>query len=178
DEDVMPSNEEMSGVSDSELFLSGKLGMIVTGNWMFGAFKDASFAWDIQIEPAMNKHASHFFANGIAVSASTDVADAAIKWAEFLTSSKEAAEVRVAAGWELPALDKPEYFAAYLEQTPPANRAAVFKSLENPVTPPVIVRQNEMQDAVNALLTQFVDGEISAQEALDQAKAALDELVK
>jgi len=46
------------------------------------------------------------------------------------------------------------------------------------VTPPVIERQNEMQDAVNALLTRVVDGELTAQEALDQAKAELDALIQ
>jgi len=35
-----------------------------------------------------------------------------------------------------------------------------------------------MQDGVNALITQVVDGELTAQQALDQAKAKLDELIK
>ena len=178
DSGLMPSAAQLSGVSDSELFLSGNLGMLVTGIWMFGAFQDAPFAWDVQIEPAINQHAHHFFANGVAVSATTAHAEAAAKWAEFLTASEVAATVRVEAGWELPALDQPEYFAAYLELTPPANRAAVFQALESPVTPPVIERQNEMQDAVNALISQVLDGELTAQDALDQAKTALDALVQ
>jgi multiple sugar transport system substrate-binding protein len=176
-EDLMPTAAELSGVSDSELFLSGRLGMLVTGIWMFGAFQDAPFTWDVQIEPAINQNAHHFFANGVAVSASTANSEAAAAWATFLASSETAANVRVEAGWELPALNEPAYFEAYLEQTPPENREAVFQALESPVTPPVIERQNEMQDAVNALLTQVVDGELSAQEALDQAKAELDALI-
>ncbi|MDL1899781.1 sugar ABC transporter substrate-binding protein [Anaerolineae bacterium CFX9] len=174
---LMPTAADLSGVSDGELFLSGRLGMLVTGIWMFGAFADADFTWDVQIEPAINQHAHHFFANGVAVSATTANPEAAAAWAQFLTASETAAVTRVEAGWELPALDQPEYVASYLEQTPPANRAAVFQALESPVTPPVIVRQNEMQDAINALLTQVVDGELTAQEALDQAKAALDALL-
>lgn len=177
-DDLMPTAEELSGVSDSELFLSGKVGMLVTGIWMFGAFQDATFNWDVQIEPSINQHAHHFFANGVAVSSTTEQPDAATAWAEFMASSETAATVRVESAWELPALDKPEYFEAYLSQTPPANRAAVFMALESPVTPPVIERQNEMQDAVNALLTQVVDGELTAQEALDQAKAEIDALIK
>lgn len=175
---LMPSAADLSGVSDSELFLSGKVGMLVTGIWMFGAFQEAPFAWDVQIEPAINQNAHHFFANGVAVSATTAHPEAAALWSEFLTASETAATVRVESGWELPALDQPEYFEAYLEQTPPANRAAVFQALESPVTPPVIERQNEMQDAVNALITRVLDGELTAQEALDEAKAALDELIQ
>lgn len=174
----MPTAAQLSGVSDSELFISGKLGMLVTGIWMFGAFADVDFAWDVEIEPAINQKAHHFFANGVAVSATTSNPEASALWAEFLTASETAATVRVESGWELPALDQPEYFEAYLTQTPPDNRAAVFMALESPVTPPVIERQNEMQDAVNALITQVVDGEISAQDALDQAKAILDGLIQ
>ena len=175
---LMPTQAQLSGVSDGELFLNGEVGMLVTGIWMFSAFVDADFVWDVQIEPAINQHAHHFFANGVAVSASTEHAEAAAAWAEFLTASEEAATVRVASSWELPALDKPEYFDSYLEQTPPTNREAVFMALKSPVTPPVIERQNEMQDAIGNLLTQVVDGELTAQEALDMAKDELDSLIQ
>lgn len=178
DSGIMPTQAQLSGVSDSELFLSGNLGMLVTGIWMFGAFADADFNWDVQIEPAINQHANHFFANGVAVSSGTDHPAEAAAWSEFLTASEVAANVRVESSWELPALDEPAYFEAYLSQTPPENREAVFMALENPVTPPVIERQNEMQDTVNALLTQVVDGELTAQEALDQAKDAIDALIQ
>lgn len=175
---IMPTQAQLSGVSDSELFLSGNLGMLVTGIWMFGAFEEADFAWDVEIEPAINQHAHHFFANGVAVSSDTDHPQEAALWSEFLTASEVAATVRVESSWELPALDQPEYFESYLSQTPPENREAVFMALESPVTPPVIERQNEMQDTVNALITQAVDGEITVQEALDQAKEALDDLIQ
>lgn len=178
DSGLMPTQAQMSGMGDGELFLSGKLGMIVTGIWMFDAFKDAPFTWDVQLEPGLNQKGHHFFANGVGVSATTANPEAAAKWAEFLTASATAAEVRVASAWELPALDAPELFEAYLQLTPPENREAVFAALESPVTPPVIERQNEMQDAVNLQITRAVDGEVSAQEALDEAKAALDELIR
>lgn len=174
---IMPTAADLSGVTDDQLFLSGKLGMWVTGIWMFTATSAAEFNWDIAVEPGINQKANHFFSNAAVVSATTEHPEAAAKWAEFLTSSAVAADVRVASSWELPALDQPEYFEAYLEQTPPENREAVFAALENPVTPPVIVRQAEMQDTVGALLTQAVDGELTAQESLDQAKEALDALI-
>jgi multiple sugar transport system substrate-binding protein len=178
EEDLMPTAEELSGMSDGDLFASGNLGMIVTGIWMFPAFSEAPFNWDVEVEPMINQHGNHFFANGVAVSATTENPEAAAAWAQFLASSETAANVRVEAAWELPALDQPAYFEDYLTQTPPENREAVFTALENPVTPPVIERQNEMQDAVNALITQVVDGELTAQEALDQAKTELDALIQ
>lgn len=178
DNGLMPTAAELSGVSDSELFLNGDVGMLVTGIWMFGAFAEADFNWDVQIEPAINQNAHHFFANGVAVSATTDNTEASAAWAEFLTASETAAQVRVASSWELPALNEPAYFEDYLEITPPENREAVFLALESPVTPPVIERQNEMQDAVNGFITQFADGMLTAQEALDLSKEAIDALIQ
>lgn len=178
DAGVIPSQADLSGISDSELFANGKLGMWVTGTWMFSALGAAEFPWDVQIEPMINQHASHFFSNAVAVSSTTDQAEAATKLALFLTSSQVAAQVRVDHNWELPALDQPEYFESFLNsEQPPANRAAVFQALESAVVPPTIERQAEMQDAVTNAVTQVVDGELTAQEALDQLKVVLDGLV-
>jgi multiple sugar transport system substrate-binding protein len=178
DAGVIPSQADLSGISDSELFANGQLGMWVTGTWMFSALGSADFNWDVQIEPRINQHASHFFSNAVAVSATTDVADAATKLALFLTSSETAATVRIDHNWELPALDAPEYFESFLSATPPENRAAVFQALESAVVPPTIERQAEMTDTLNAYITQAVDGEPTAQEALDQAKVELDALLQ
>jgi multiple sugar transport system substrate-binding protein len=178
DEDVMPDPIEMSGVSDGDLFLSGNLGMLVTGIWMFAAFADAPFGWDIQLEPAGTAgKAHHFFSNGVAVAGSTEHPEEAAAWAQFLASSEVAAQVRVDSAWELPALNEPAYFEAYLSQTPPENREAVFAALESPVTPPVIERQSEMQDTVTQLVTAVLNGELDAQTALDTAKAELDSFI-
>jgi len=174
---VMPTQADLSGISDMELFRDGKLGMWVTGIWMLPALMEMEANWDVQIEPMINQHAHHFFSNAVVVSADTDVAEAAVKWAEFLSASEVAATVRVDSSWELPALNKPEYFEAYLAQ-PPANRAAVFQALESAVPPPVIERQAEMEDTVNRLIARVVDGELTAQEALDQAKAEIDLLLQ
>jgi multiple sugar transport system substrate-binding protein len=177
-EDVMPDDIELGGVANEELFSQGKLGMVVIGTWMFAAFQEAPFAWDIQLEPGMAQKGHHFFSNGVAVSKDTEYPEAAAAFAQFLTASETAATVRVDTGWELPALDQPEYFAAYLEQTPPENREAVFQALESPVVPPVIERQVEMQDALNAVLSAVALGELDPQTALDTAKEQIDALLQ
>ena len=178
DDNVMPDEIEMAGVANEDLFVQGKLGMVVTGIWMFAMFQDAPFAWDIQLEPGMANKGHHFFANGVAVAADTTHPAEAAAWAQFLTASQEAATIRVETGWELPALDKPEYFESYLAQENPANRSAVFAALESPITPPVIERQNEMQDTINDLLSAVANGELDPQTALDMAKEELDSLIQ
>jgi multiple sugar transport system substrate-binding protein len=175
---VAPTDAEMAGVSDGDLFKQGKIAMLRTGIWMFSAFKDTPFKWDIALEPGGTQKAHHFFANAVAISAKTQQQDAAWKWAKFFTSSPEAAKIRVAASWELPALNDQALFNDWLAQSPPASRKVVFQALDTLVTPPVIEQQNQMQDAVNKLLEQAKTGAITPQQALDQAKTEIEALKK
>jgi len=175
---VVPSAADMGGQSDGDMFMAGKLAMDVTGIWMFSAYKDAPFQWDVTVEPGMANKATHFFANGVSAFAATKHAQEAYEWIKFFTSDPEMANIRIASGWELPALKDPTLFEDYLSQTPPDNRQAVIDSLEFAVVPPVIVRQSEMQDGINKLLEQVMLDQLTPQEALDQAKTLLEELIK
>jgi len=181
EDDVMADDvEQAAEVSgdDKDFFLTGRVGMLVSGIWMFPLFEPAEFEWDIVVDLGMAHKGSAFFSNGIAIAKSTEHPEEAAAWAQFLTASEIAARVRIENSWELPALDKPEYFQAYLEQTPPANRQAVFDSL-NAVAPlPVIERQTEMQDVIDDLLVAVMAGELDAQSALDIAKDEIDALLQ
>lgn len=175
---VVPSTAEMGGVSDGDMFKTGKLAMDVSGIWMFSAYKDAPFKWDITVEPGMTTKATHFFANAANVFAATKHPQEAYEWVKFFTSNGEMAKIRIASGWELPALKDPALFADYLSQTSPANRQAVIDSLQFAVVPPVIVRQSEMQDGIGKLLDQVMLDQLTPQEALDQAKTLIEGLLK
>jgi multiple sugar transport system substrate-binding protein len=176
-ENVMPSAAEMGGISDGDLFLQEQLAMTVTGIWMFAAFRDAPFNWDIEVEPGMAQNATHFFANAVSVFAASKHPQEAYEWVKFFTSDPEMARIRVDSGWELPALNNQSYFDAYLQQSPPGNRQAVFNSLQYAIVPPVIARQGEMQDAVNLVLEQVMLGQITPQQALDRAKVEIEALL-
>jgi multiple sugar transport system substrate-binding protein len=174
---LQPSAAEMGGVSDGDMFANGELGMITSGIWMFPTFEGADFDWDVVVEPGNVQGGSHFFANGVGVSAQSEQQDAAYRWLRFFTSSPEAAQIRVDASWELPTLTDEALYETYLAAEVPENREAVLKSLENVVVPPVIERQAEMQDALNAQIELALAGEITAQEALDAAKAEIEALI-
>lgn len=176
-EGVQPTDADLAGVSDGDLFAGGQLAMLTTGIWMFSAFAEAPFAWDIALEPGKTQKAHHFFANATVIAADTDKADAAWAWAQFLTSSPEAATIRVEASWELPALSDQSLFDSYLAQTPPESREVVFEALETLVTPPVVTDQAQMQDEVNGLIEQVLAGDMTAEEALAEAKTAIEGLL-
>ncbi|ONI73973.1 ABC transporter [Kribbella sp. ALI-6-A] len=176
----MPTEADGAGTPDfdSKLFKSGKLAMWHTGIWMFSAMADAPFEWDVVVEPGNTKKASAMFVNGLVVSAASKNAEAAQKWITFLASSDETTKTRLASSWELPPVADEAKLAPYLEQPKPANREAVFAALEETVLPPVIERQQEMQDLVTQELTSAAAGRKPVEKALADAQTKVNGLLK
>lgn len=173
----MPTKAQMGSLDDGAMFKAGKLAMLHTGIWMFDSFKEAPFSWDIVVEPGGVQPGNHFFSNAIVVSSKTKKGEAAFKWAKFMTSDPAAVKIRVDAAWEIPATSAKGPLADYLSKTPPANRAAVFEALKNPIVPPVIRQQTELQDTINKWLEKAQNGTISATEALNSAATEVNALL-
>lgn len=174
---VMPTIEEGQGTPDfdTELFTSGKLAMLHTGIWMFGAFADMPFGWDIAVEPGNTQQASALFSNAVGVSAGSEHHEAAAKFAEFLTSSDVMVQARLDAGWELPATSDEAALESYLTLGSPENRQAVFDSLDQVALPPVVAEgQQEMQDIMTEELVEAQSGRKTVQEALDSAEERIN----
>ena len=169
---VQPTEVQMGGMGDWDLFMSGRLGMIPTGIWAFNTFTEGcDFAWDIAIEPGAVQKATHFFSNACVINAQSENKEAAATWITWLTSSPEAAALRIEAGWDLPAINDEATLAAYLDITPPDNRQAVFDSLDYLVTPPVIEDYALMSDIIGQALAAAAAGTMSVEDALNQAQS-------
>jgi multiple sugar transport system substrate-binding protein len=173
---TMPTEAQMGGIGDADLFQQGKIAMWHTGIWMFNVLQEMP-DWDITVEPGNTQVASHFFANAAVASATTKHPKEAAAWLQYLASSKETVDQRLNGNWELPAVFDEDLLAPYLEQSPPENRQAVFDALEGVVVPPVIERQQELQDTVTLYLQKAVQGELSVKDALDQAAAEVTALL-
>lgn len=173
-----PTDADLAGVANEDVFKQGKIALLTTGIWLFDTIAKSDVKWDIAVEPGNTQKANHFFANAVVVSKDSKHQDAAWKWSSFLTSDPTAAKIRVDASWELPALQDQWLFDSYLKKTPPANRAAVFEALKNPVTPPIIAQQQKMQDDIDALFDKVKSGDLTPQQALDQAKTDIEALIK
>ncbi|MEV7528393.1 ABC transporter substrate-binding protein [Agrococcus sediminis] len=177
---VMPTIEQGQGTADfdTNLFLEGKLGMMHSGIWVFGALADAPFTWDIAVEPGNTQQASAAFSNAVGVSAESEHVEAATAFAQFLTSSDAMVETRLDAGWELPPVSDEAAFASYLEQGAPANRQAVLDSLEQIALPPVVAEgQTEMQDIMTEELIAAQSGQKTVEEALASAEQRINEVI-
>jgi multiple sugar transport system substrate-binding protein len=178
---TMPTVEQGAGTPDfdSGLFGDGKLAMWHTGIWMFGNYADAPFGWDIAVEPNDTTEASAVFSNAVAVSANSGQKQAAQEWAEYLTSSSTMVETRLDAGWELPPIADESLLSSYLDQGAPANRKAVFESLDAIAPAPSIGdKQAKMQDIVTEQLTEAAAGRITVQQALATAEEQVNALLK
>lgn len=169
---VQPNAVQQGGMGDWDMFMSGRLGMLPTGIWAFQTFTEGcNFDWDIAVEPGSTQKATHFFSNCVVMNPETKHPEEVATWLAWLTSSKASADLRLEAGWDLPALKDLDLLSSYLEITPPANRKAVFESLDYLVMPPVIEDYALMGDIITQKLSAAADGTITVQEALDQAQA-------
>ncbi len=176
---VMPSEEQLAGMGDWDLFKAGRLGMMVTGVWAIPDMtKNCTFNWDIAIEPGNKAKATHFFSNGYVIGKDAKTANTAFEFAAFITSAKEAVQIRLDAGWELPPVTDPEVLNQYKALTPPSNRQAVFDSLEYLVTPPVIEQFQEFQDIVGTHLNSVITKNATVEEALAACQKELEEKIK
>lgn len=145
--------------------------MIPTGIWAFNTFADAcDFNWDICVEPGGTQKATHFFSNALVVNADSDKKEAAATWINWLASSDTAAQMRIDAGWDLPAINNEDVLSGYLKLTPPENRQAVFDSLNYLTVAPIIEDYSLMSDIITNKLSLAASGEITVKEALDQAQ--------
>ncbi len=175
---IMPTEAQMGGMGDWDLFKSGRLGMIVTGIWAFSDFSaNCPFDWDVVVEPGNTNKASHFFSNAYVVSETTEHKAEAIKLATFLAGSKEAAKIRVEAAWELPPVEYSDVLQEYLNATPPNNKQAVFDSLNYLVTPPVVQQQAEMTAIIGDYLSKIVYKKMDAKSALDECQKELEKKI-
>ncbi|PAE32936.1 ABC transporter substrate-binding protein [Bacillus sp. 7884-1] len=174
---ISPTPADLSGQSPEDLFKSGKLAILHTGIWMFDAFKDLPFKWDVQLEAGNTKQAHHFFANGLAVSKDSKQKEAAYKFASFMSASEEVAKIRVDSAWELPAITNQDILNPYLEKNPPQNRKAVFEALDSLVLPPVVENWSKISDATNKQFEQALNGEKSTKEVLESLESEYKQIL-
>ena len=173
---VMPTTEAMAGRGDWDLFTEGKLAMIHTGIWAFPTFTEkCAFDWDIVVEPGIQQKATHFFANVNCVSVDSKQKEAAARFIDAMGSDPDIVQLRLDAGWELPTIADQAMLSQYLEVTPPANRKAVFESMDYAATPPALKEQAAVAEIIDSYLKPMEMNDMSAQDALDACQKQLEE---
>lgn len=173
---VMPTKEELAGRGDWDLFTEGKLGMIITGIWGFPTFAEkCTFDWDIVVEPGYKTPSTFFFANVNCVSPSSDKQEAAAKFVDAMGADPDIVQLRLDANWELPTIADQSKLSQYIEMTPPANRKAVFDSMDYAAAPPALEEQGAVVEIIDNVLSTLETNDMTAQEALDEIQAQLED---
>ncbi len=173
---VQPTAEEMAGRGDWDLFTEGRLGMIITGIWAFPTFTEkCDFDWDIVVEPGYKTRSTFFFANVNCVSPSSTKKEAAAAFADAMGSDPDIVQLRLDASWELPAIADQSRLTQYLEITPPANRRAVFESMDYAAAPPALRESGAASEIINNVLSTLEMNDLTAQEALDEIQSQLED---
>ena len=176
DNHVMPTKEELAGRGDWDLFSEGKLGMLITGIWAFPTFTDkCAFDWDIVVEPGFKTPSTFFFANVNCVSPASEKKEAAAKFIDAMGSDPDIVQLRLDASWELPAIADQSKLTQYIDMTPPANRKAVFDSMDFAAAPPALEEQGAVVEIVDNVLSTLETNDMTAQEALDEIQAQLED---
>ncbi len=173
---VMPTQEDMAGRGDWDLFTEGKLGMLITGIWGFQTFEEkCDFDWDIVVEPGYENKSTFFFANVNCVSPSSEQQEAAAAFAQAMGSDPDIVQLRLDTSWELPTIADQDKLTQYLEITPPDNREAVFDSMDYAATPPALMEYGVASEIINNVLSTLEMNDMTAQEALDDIQTQLEE---
>jgi multiple sugar transport system substrate-binding protein len=178
---TMPTAADGAGTPDfdTNLFKSGKLAMWHTGIWMFGVLGTLPFGWDVAVEPGDTQKASATFSNAVVVSNDSKQKAAAQKFADYLSSSKTMVDVRLKAGWELPPIADEALLQPYLTAGTPANRQAVFDSLEHiAIAPQLGSNSQKIQDDVTNALGEVAAGRQSTADAVAASASQVNDLLK
>lgn len=169
---VMPTTAEQAGRTAADLFAAGKLGMFLSDTGSFADLREhcGDTRWGIAPEPGNVKKASQVTCRVLCVNSAIETPDAAYTLAQFLTGDPGVQQLRLDAGWDLPSVSDPSVMKAYVDDTPPANKAAVLESTDYGFRPIVM----EDLDTLTAILTPHLkavrDNEEFPQEAMDAAQ--------
>lgn len=174
---VMPTAAQGQGSPGfgTRLFAEGKLGMLRAGVDAFDTFAALPFTWDIAVEPGSTNQASAVAVTGVAVAERSKNPQAATLWAEFLTSSEIAVTTRLDTGWGLPPLVDETALSGYLSRGSPANRQAVFDSLDGIVLPPIVpAGKADLRGVIDEELANARTGRKSIEDALESAERRIN----
>ena len=162
------------GVGTSDGLANGMYAMIVDGPWMQSIYAEQypDFPVNFAMMPSNDGYSSSVVGGeDLVVFYDTAEKDAALAWASYLLS--EEAQLKMAEAGMIPTLKSlvgneslPAYFNVFMEQLETAQARVPHPAW------------SEMDNAINNAWQRMLNGDQTAQEALDQAATEIDALLK
>ncbi|MGE0199878.1 MAG: sugar ABC transporter substrate-binding protein [Candidatus Melainabacteria bacterium] len=177
---VAPRQNESGGIPMSQLFLNGKLGMLIDGRWRVPIFREqATFDWDVAPLPVGPSGESRvgIDASGYAMSSGTTHPEESFRLIRFLSSAKANARF-AASGLIVPARKDVATSEDFLSPgRRPVHSSVFLDVIEFGVptrTPP---RWNEISEVVKLALDKVWEGADTPAEALQPVAPAVNRIL-
>lgn len=176
---VMPGPSAMTamgGLGSSDLFISGKAAMFLSGYWKVPAFRDIpNFRWDVAMFPKgpEGKRGFQIGGSGYGILSTSPNKEAAWKLVRYL-SGPEGAKRFAETGLAQPALVEAarKIFAA--DPNPPANKGMLLEAVTHGVYEPFATNWREVRDGIiTPVFDRVWAGAITAAEASAQLSERL-----
>jgi multiple sugar transport system substrate-binding protein len=143
---VAPKKEDVASATMAQMFLQGRLGMLVSGRWLVPKFREeVKFDWDVSNFPTTDEGYNPLDASGWAVSKSSKHKNEALKLVKYL-SSKESSEKFVQSGLIVPARIDCANSKYFLDGKKPQNAKVFLSVIEKSQPTPVNIDYREVLD--------------------------------
>ncbi|MEM0952367.1 MAG: sugar ABC transporter substrate-binding protein [Cyanobacteria bacterium P01_H01_bin.74] len=177
---VAPRREESGSQSMSELFIKGKLALLISGRWSVPVLrKKARFNWDVFPLPKGPSGLSRvgIDATGFAVARQSRHPEAALKLLTFLTSAAAIQEI-TRSGLIVPARKSIAESPVFLSKTDlPENNQAFISSIHSGLPTQSHPRWNEIAERLQLAMDPLWQGQCSASEAAKNATSQMTALL-
>lgn len=178
---VSPTDEESAQVGPRKLFVTGKLGMYVSGSWEAELnFKDLikDFSYDIAPLPMGKKRVTFIGGGAYSILERSEHKKEAWELLKWMTGPEY--QRRAAVDSQIiPSRRSVAESGAYLKQNKPPKHREVFLEMikYGRSTPPVAVSP-EMNEIIGAEISMALLGKESAKEACDKVTPKIDQLLR
>jgi multiple sugar transport system substrate-binding protein len=178
---IAPSRGDLAAQSDWDMFIAGRLAMFPVGPWAVQPFNDdiEGFEYDIAHHPAGEQKATFLFGNSYAMSASSENKDAAWEFLKFATGP-EGSQIRQEGKYEISPVKKVAEgeFLNSLAGAPPENAIVFMEAVDYAMTTPKTPVWSEIHDAIWPELELALLGEVSVEEAMENACIAVNNVLE
>ncbi len=167
---------------DTKAFQQGKIAMIRGGSWkMEENLKECPFAFDVVVEPGNTAKAHNFFSNANVITKTSKNPEAAWKLLKYLSTDNFSVYMHLNTLGALPVVNDESILKPFTEKTPPENREAVLDIATYAVNVPlgpIPDKWGQVSKIIGDQLDKAAAGKMSVQQAMDEAKVAIEALIE
>lgn len=166
---VAPTKAEIGSLTTAQMFINGKLAMLLSGRWLTPKFKETlNFDWDIIEFPSSNTNKVYIDSSAWAISKNSKKKEDAINFLKYI-SSTNASEEFTKSGLIIPARKEiaKKYFS-YNKIEKPNNEDIFIEMLQYTKPTPINKNHNKINDIIIEKMEPVLNAEKDVYYAFDE----------